>query len=165
RGPAIGEPYAALPNWALVVQSYAGRNRAGNASLYRNESVLVCPTIQTFYGQAMTRTYAMNATGHAGQPGDPDSYDDPARPAHIRFDAVGLSAVAPLLMDSSRAPIAGPAPPQPRTASMIDFRQPEQVATRLRRFHRAGRSFNVAAFDGSTRPEREPRENWKRPLP
>lgn len=165
RGPAIGEPYFALPNWALVVQSYAGSNRAGNNSLYRPESVLVCPTVQKFYAAPMNRTYAMNTTGHAGQPGDPDTYDDPAHPAHIRFDAAERSSVVPLLLDSARAPIAGTAPPSLRTASMIDFRQPAHVEARLYKFHRQGRGFNVASMDGSVRAEQDVKESWKRPLP
>src|SRR5262249_40596821 len=86
RGPAVGQPYTALPNWALVVQSYSGQAGEGT-ELYSTRSVLVCPSTAAIYRQEpMTRTYAMNATGHAGLPGDPDNYDDPAHAAFIRFD-------------------------------------------------------------------------------
>lgn len=164
-GPAIGQPYAGLPNWALVVQSYGSQNRSGNVGLYSPESILVCPTVQKYYGQTMTRTYAMNANGHAGQPGDPDNYDNPVPEAHIRFDAVGQASSVPLLLDSARAPVSGSGPPPPRTASMIDFRQTDHVETRLHRFHRGDRSFNTVALDGAGRSEREPKATWKRPLP
>src|SRR5262245_11111684 len=77
RGPAIGQPYAQLPNWALVVQSYSGKDGA-STELYSSRSILVCPTIAAYYrDEPMTRTYAMNATGHSGLPGDPDNFDDP----------------------------------------------------------------------------------------
>jgi prepilin-type N-terminal cleavage/methylation domain-containing protein len=163
-GPAIGEPYAALPNWALVVQATGRKYRKADSSLYDAESVLVCPTVQAYYSQVMTRTYAMNTTGHAGLPGDPDTYDDPDNPAHIRFDAIKHTAETPLVLDSSRTTIITDGPPSQRTASMIDFRQPDHE-TRWKRFHRRGRSFNAVFFDGSAAAQREPRERWKRPLP
>ncbi len=162
-GPAIGEPYLTPPNWALQVQMYAGRT--ATKTLYRAESVLVCPSVRAFYGDTMTRTYAMNATGHAGLPGDPDSYDDPARRGHIRFDRVEQPAVTPLLFDSARTPITGTAPPSPRTASMLDFRQQTHVDRRLGWFHRKGRIFNAVAFDGSCRAHLRVLKPWEKPLP
>jgi len=176
-GPAIGEPYAELPNWALVVQSYADRIGSTPGELYSNTSVLVCPAADAHYPQAMTRTYAMNGTGHAGLaaqppteddpgwPADPDNYDDPDNPAHIRFDRVQRPTETPLLLDSAIASFPSNAPPPTRTASIIDFRQPEHVAARIGRFHAGGREFNCVRFDGSVRAARDPAPHWRRPLP
>jgi hypothetical protein len=172
-GPAIGEPYFALPNWALQVQAYFSRYHRASSSLYRPESVLVCPTTRAVYGAEMNRTYAMNATGHAGLdadpdglwPRDPDTYDDPARPAHIRMDRVPQPSRAILLVDSARTPIVGTAPPSARTAAMLDFRQDAHVRTRLAWFHRNGRMFNAALMDGSGQSWRQLASFWRRPLP
>jgi prepilin-type N-terminal cleavage/methylation domain-containing protein len=176
KGPAIGQPYAALPNWALVVQAYAGREGATPGELYSRESVLLCPTIDAYHRADMTRTYAMNATGHAGlsgangAPADPDNYDDPppARTAQINLDAVAFPSATPLVMDSAPAPIAGDAPPPTRTASVLDFRQPSHVTDRLGRYH--GRawprgSFDVGFVDGAARAENEVNESWLSSLP
>lgn len=168
RGPAIGQPYAALPNWALVVQTYSGREGSTTADLYTPRSVLVCPSIAATYRQEpMTRTCAMNATGHAGLPGDPDDFDDPLRPAHIRFDAVTEPAFTPLLFDSDVPPptVSNPPPPT-RTASTLDFRQPQHVAERLGRFHGGRRSlFNLTTFDGASRTSAGVPDGWRRVLP
>ena len=43
-GPAVGQPYAELPNWALVVQSAGGMEGSTPGELYSTRSVLVCPT-------------------------------------------------------------------------------------------------------------------------
>jgi len=174
-GPALGQPYAALPNWALVVQTDSGRQGTGAAELYSNSSVLVCPTVDRVYPEAMTRTYAMNVTGQAGQDGDARSFDDPApgRVAHVAFDRVQFPSRIPMMLDSAiDAPSADPnVPPPTRTASVLDFRQPSHVALRVGAFH-AGRakSFNVAWYDGSVRvqagspPNQLPAE-WLSPLP
>jgi len=165
-GPAIGQPYTQLPNWALVVQSEAGQAGEGS-DLYSTRSVLVCPSIAAYYrAEPMTRTYAMNATGHAGLPGDPDNYDDAGHPAFIHFDAVATPSGTPLLMDSAVPPPTTSDPPPPtRTASTLDFRQPEHVAQRLWRFHGNGKRFDVADLDGSARAWGEVRSAWLRPLP
>src|SRR5204862_6789901 len=63
-GPALGAPYAALPNWGLVVQSQTGFAGSSSAELYSERSALVCPTIRAFHALPLLRTYAMNATGH-----------------------------------------------------------------------------------------------------
>lgn len=164
-GPAVGEPYAALPNWALVVQAYSGLDASTPTGLYRNRSVLVCPTIDAFYPEAMTRTYAMNATGHAGLLGDRDSFDDPARPAHLRMDDVHRPTETPVLMDSAIVPIEGVAPPSTRTTSVLDFRQADHVRHRLGWFHGAGGRFQAAMFDGSAAAVSEVAEHWAEPLP
>lgn len=180
RGPAIGQPYAELPNWALVVQAYAGRDGTTPGDLYSTRSVLVCPTIEAHYRRGMTRTYAMNATGHGGMTRpdgtrDPDDFDaDPAASppppiARINFDLVPRPSDTPCLFDSADTVIpTGTAPPPTRTASVLDFRIPEHVDTRLGRFHAGSgpmRPFHYVAFDGSARPAREPLEHWIDPLP
>jgi type II secretory pathway pseudopilin PulG len=100
--------------WADIVQSAAGKDVAAEVletptptpseetnAIYANRSALVCPTVDARYPEAMTRTYAMNATGHAGGT-DPDNFDDPERPGHIRFDLVLRPHAAALLVDSQR---------------------------------------------------------------
>jgi prepilin-type N-terminal cleavage/methylation domain-containing protein len=169
-GPAIGQPYAALPNWGLVVQSYAGQAGETPGELFRDRSVLVCPTIAARYrtgGAPMIRTYAMNATGHAGAAmGDPSDYDDPARPAHIRMEQVQLPSSIPLLLDSDLPPPTTSNPPPPtRTASMIDFRQELHRTTRIASFHTRQQLFQVAMFDTSVRPHSEVVDLWEERLP
>jgi prepilin-type N-terminal cleavage/methylation domain-containing protein len=169
--PAIGIPYAALPNWALQIQAYCSKYRVASNSLYTPQSVLVCPTIRAAYAMNMQRTYAINATGHAGLPADPsgawpadpDNYD--AGPVHIRLDRVAQPARAAFFIDSARTITATNAPPSARTASMIDFRQEAQVTERLGRFHRAGKAFNTAMLDGSGQTFRNLPTFWKKPLP
>lgn len=173
-GPAIGQPYAAIPNWALLIQSDAGRAGETSGDLYTRSSVLVCPTVDAAYVQDMTRTYAMNATGHSGlmRPNgmvDPTNFDDPdweasGRWARIGFDRVQRPSDTPLFVDSaidvSTATVPG-APPTTRTASVLDFRQSDQVQNRLARMHPAAKAehqagpmgvgsgrFNLASFDG-----------------
>ncbi len=163
-GPAIGQPWDKPPNWALVLQRDAGRDGDTADDLYSTRSALVCPTIDQHYGGDMTRTCAMNATGHAGVQDDPDSFDDAANPAHIRFDLIEFPALTPLTLDSAIAFIPGNAPPPTRTASVIDFRQPGHIAARLGRFH-PGRAFNASMFDGSARPWSAPDPAWEDPLP
>ncbi len=166
-GPAIGQPYAALPNWALVVQTYAGQAGDSGNELYSTRSVLVCPSVAAYYrSEPMTRTYAMNATGHAGLPGDPDNYDDANHAAYIRFDSVPNPSGTPLLMDSAVPPATTSDPPPPqRTASTLDFRQPDHVAQRLGRFHGRQGLFDAADFDGSARAQSRTLDRWLRPLP
>lgn len=163
RGPAIGQPYAEIPNWALVIQSDAGGNGTTPGELYSTRSVLVCPTIAAFYRNEMTRTYAMNATGHAGQPGDRDNFD--TGPAHIRFDAISTTSQLPLLVDSAIADAGPGSPPTSRTASVLDFRNPDHVATRLGRFHTRQKLFQYADFDGAARARASVPSAWLTPLP
>lgn len=182
-GPAIGQPYATLPNWRLVVQANSGRDGSGN-ELYNTTTCLVCPTIDVVYrGQGTTAgmlaTYAMNATGHSGLPRpamnppmDPDSFDvdpqvAPSAPiAKINFDSVLRTSDTPLLMDSSvDASQAGApgSPPPTRTASVLDFRLPAHVSNRLGLFHT--KRFQWVAFDGSAKNAHAPLPHWADPLP
>lgn len=159
--PALGRPYSAMPNWAIAVQAASGLGGNG-AELFTESSALICPTIRAAYGRSMSRTYAINVTGHARSafPTDPDDYDalPPAPTVHIRLDQIPRPASAALVVDSAVAPINGVAPPDTRTSSVIDFRQPIHVRDRLGRFHGGGgsrnnpKSFNVLLADGSARP-------------
>jgi len=168
-GPAIGQPYARLPNWALVIQQDAGVDGSDASDLYRRDSILVCPTARALYGTDMTRTYAMNATGHAGLPGDRGNFDDPVNSAFIKFDSVKRPSESPLTVDSAvSVPATGDAPPPTRTASVIDFRNAGHIASRLGRFH-GGRAraavFQYGAFDGSARGATDLADHWIDPLP
>lgn len=193
-GPAIGQPYGSLPNWALVVQTVAGRDGATPGELYSTTSVLVCPSNEAFYRRGMTRTYAMNGTGHAGYvptsgggpsrpfsptTPDPDNYDAVLGPTdvpvRINFDAVARPSEALVLVDSAdAAATTSGAPPATRTASVIDFRDPTHVEHRLGRVHGTARPrtatdpanrFNWAAFDGSARAAKQLSPLWAEPLP
>jgi prepilin-type N-terminal cleavage/methylation domain-containing protein len=172
RGPAIGKPDTTWPTWSIVVLTFAGGSTQGavgqsQTDLFLPRSVVVCPTVQAAYRDAvMVRTYAMNATGHAGLPGDADNYDDPAHPAFIRFDSVPFPADTPLLLDSARPPATTSNPPPPtRTAGMLDFRQADHVNLRLGRFHGRQKLFDAAAFDGSARAQAAINDRWLEPLP
>lgn len=164
--PALGEPYAAAPNWALVVMQ--GTGIAGNApgSLYHRGSVLVCPTAKAVLGPQMERTYAINVTGHAGQAGDPDSFDVAGSTAHIRMDSVERGGERAMYVDAAVTVIPPPAPPPTRAASVLDFRQESHVAGRLGRYHASRmRGFNAVHFDGSVRGYVEIPSLWSEPLP
>lgn len=172
QGPAIGQPYASWPNWALVVQTYAGQAGSSSADLYATRSVLVCPSAAAVLGVQMQRTSAMNATGHAGLPAmngyppDPDDYDDPQRPAFIRLDRIEAPAHVPLILDSSSpAPATSNPPPPTRTAGAIDFRQEAHVAWRVGRYHGRPGRLSVGACDGAARTWLAVMPEWERPLP
>jgi prepilin-type N-terminal cleavage/methylation domain-containing protein len=157
-GPAVGQPYAAFPNWAFVVQSET-RQGTTAAQVFSENSVLVCPTIRGRLGPQMQRTYAMNATGRARSvfPGDPDDYD--AAPVHVNYDKITDPSSTLALVDSQAAPVGPDQPPATRTASVLDFRQEPHVSGRLWFAHNAGRgaaagagggrSFAAGRFDGS----------------
>lgn len=175
-GPALGQPYADFPNWALVIQADSGRQGTTTGELYSNASVLVCPTVDRQYPEAMTRTYAMNVTGQAGLPGDLRTFDDaaPNLRAHVSFDRVQFPGMTPMMLDSAiDAPPSDPnVPPPTRTASVVDFRQQAHVDLRIGAFHsgRGVKTFNVAWFDGSVRSEpKRPADQlpsqWVMPLP
>lgn len=163
RSPALGIPYATLPNWALVIQASSGLSGTTGGELYAVRSSLVCPTTKSIYGDQMQRTYAINTTGHSGQPSDPDNYD--AVPASIRLDLVNRPSEAPLLIDSAAAPISGAAPPPTRTLSVIDFRDPLQVTERIGRIHGSKRAFNTGFVDGSAKPVIDIPAFFATPLP
>ncbi|HLO41266.1 MAG TPA: prepilin-type N-terminal cleavage/methylation domain-containing protein [Phycisphaerales bacterium] len=172
--PALGRPYDRPPNWALVVQQSAGNQGASADELYTARSILVCPTALAFYGREMTRTYAINVTGHAGQPGDKDNFDIESTTAHIRLDLIQRPSDAALIFDGAVASVPTGAPPT-RTASVVDFRDEVHVRTRVGRFH-GGRSeayaplmnatvFNTLYADGHAAPAREVPQDWRSPLP
>ncbi len=172
-GPAIGQPYGSTPNWALQVQVSLGNTGAGPAEIYRERSVLVCPASPPTTDAPMTRTYAMNATGHnrAAWNTDPDSYDEAlapgARPVAIRFDRVARPSLAALALDSARNAQTPPLPPD-RTASVIDFRPGAgHLPDRLGLVHGKAKNarLNAAAFDGSVAPAGAPAPAWSEPLP
>lgn len=165
RSPALGQPYAAVPNWGLVVQEAAGVAGTGT-ELFTAKSVLVCPACATFYGREMTRTYAINVTGKAGAAmGDPDDYDDAARPAFVRMDLVSRPEATALVLDAAVASFPSNAPPPTRTASVIDFRQAAHVSDRIGRWHDNRKKFQAVMFDGSARPHEDVPVEWLRPLP
>jgi prepilin-type N-terminal cleavage/methylation domain-containing protein len=163
--PAIGQPYAALPNWALVVQTSVGLTGTAAADLYAAGSILVCPTSRARFGRDMQRTYAINATGHAGQPGDPDNYDALAPIAQIKMDRIERPSSTPFFVDSMPAAAAPGAPPPTRTASMIDWRQPAHVTERLAMIHAQERGWNTGFFDGSAAITTGIDPGWREPLP
>lgn len=156
--PALGQPYAAPPNWALVVQQATGRegSTAGEL-LHEGSSVLVCPSVRAMLGTRMQRTYAANATGHAGLPGDRGDYDAPPPGpwAHARLDLITEPRATVLLVDSTLPPPTPDAPPSTRTSSVIDFRQPAHRAQRLGLPHPGGggRQPQAALADGSAAPQ------------
>ncbi len=169
--PAIGIPYGSSPNWALVVLE--GTGRAGEGSeLYGESTVLVCPSGRARIGGAMTRTYAINATGHARDAADPLRASDPdhydSQQAHIRMDLADPARSGPLLIDSTIAPPEPGSPPPTRTASVIDFRQAPHVVQRIGLVHGKKRA-NRADLDTSVRSitlelPAVP-ESWYQPLP
>jgi prepilin-type N-terminal cleavage/methylation domain-containing protein len=152
-GPAVGVPYGATPNWALVVQSFAGAAGTG-AETYSTRSVLVCPSTRAKLGPETTRTYAANATGRSGQTGDPDNYD--VDQVHLKFNDVARPADRVMAMDSQAAASTSGAPAT-RTWSVLDLRLAEHLLSRLSRVH-GGRNTNAARFDGSARGVELPRE-------
>jgi prepilin-type N-terminal cleavage/methylation domain-containing protein len=164
RSPALGVPYGAIPNWALVIQGATGISGSTSVELYSTKSPLVCASVRAAYGDQMQRTYAINATGHSGLTNDPDNYD--ALPgASIKLDLVARPSDAVLMVDSAVAVIAGDAPPPTRTSSVIDFRLESHVNGRLGRFHQSRRGFNASMVDASARPWKEVPSGWAEPLP
>ncbi|WP_428390057.1 type II secretion system protein [Mucisphaera sp.] len=160
-GPAIGQPYGSRPNWGLEVQARVGRSGSTSSELYDVESVLVCPATEAQREVPMTRTYAMNATGHAGVSGDVGDYDEAG--SYLHLDRIVAASRTPLLLDSSEA--AG-VTPSGRTTSVIDFRNPEHVPQRVGLVHAGGEGFNRLMVDGSAGSGRLPvPDHWLEPLP
>ncbi len=171
--PALGQPYTTLPNWAMVVQAGAGIDLATIGSS-PPQSVLVCPASRAFYGRVMTRTYGINATGHAGQPDDRGNFDDTSVTAHVRMDAVDRPSDRPLLMDTAAVRPGPDLPPEGRCWSVVDFRNAAHRAQRLGLVHARATTMQAAMHDGSARPWRLERgpdavaqvpEAWLEPLP
>ena len=165
KSPALGQPYARVPNWALVVQQSSGRTGTTGTELYSAGTVLVCPSVRALYSPGMERTYAVNVTGHAGQAGDPDNYDTGA--VYIALDKLPRPSEAVILVDSLAAATTTDGPPPTRTASVLDFRQPAHVRERLGRVHglRPPTRFNGVFGDGSAGLRAEPEPGWLVGLP
>jgi prepilin-type N-terminal cleavage/methylation domain-containing protein/prepilin-type processing-associated H-X9-DG protein len=163
--PALGQPYAAPPNWALVVQQSAGLAGSSGSELYAAGSVLSCPTSRSLYQLPMTRCYAINATGHAGQPGDPDNYDTVARPAFLRLDVADRPWERPLMVDSQQTPSQAEQPPSTRTWSVLDFRQEAHRTGRLAILHAKNTRFNAVYLDGHAGVRGDIPDLWREPLP
>ncbi|MEQ9461389.1 MAG: type II secretion system protein [Phycisphaeraceae bacterium] len=153
--PALGQPYGQRPNWALEVQARMGRQGQTTAELYDAESILVCPATASISEAVMTRTYAINATGYAGLPGDQADYDNAPAPAFIDLDGAVQQSSIPLLIDSAASPPGPDEPPPSRTTSVIDFRQPGHVPDRIGLVHAGGKSFNRLMLDGSAAAEQQ----------
>ena len=82
--PALGVPWGRDPYWAIVLLQDSERVGDGPADLYHEDSFLVCPTTDALEPADLTRTYAINVTGYAGQPGDRANFDSEI--AQIRYD-------------------------------------------------------------------------------
>lgn len=163
--PALGQPYATIPNWALVVQQSAGLAGTTGAELYSAKSVLACPTSSTLYGLSMQRCYGINVTGHGGQPGDPDTYDVAGRPAFIRMDLADRGWDRPFFLDTAQTPSGADQPPSSRTWSVVDFRLEDHRTQRVLALHAKGKRFNVVMLDGHATSGNEIPEFWRQPLP
>lgn len=162
--PALGVPWTTPPFWALEVQRQSGVAGTSAAQLYHERSLLVCVAANRTYAGHMTRTYAVNVTGHAGAVGDPDHYDTGR--AHIKLWALKRPADSAWYFDSAVAPVIGDGPPPTRTISTLDFRAATHVANRLGYYHQPRRDhFQVARCDGSAAPYATPPTIWQQPLP
>jgi prepilin-type N-terminal cleavage/methylation domain-containing protein len=169
--PALGRPYREFPNWSVVTQAATGRAGSTGAELLSVNSVLVCPGSRMVYGPDMTRTYGVNATGHAGEPArdgraaDPDNYDDASRTAHVRFDLVKFPTQTPWVLDTSAPPVGVDQPPPTSTSSVLDFRNPAHVPARLGFVHDSPKKFAAVVLDGSVAMYGQPGAMWIEPLP
>jgi prepilin-type N-terminal cleavage/methylation domain-containing protein len=163
--PALGQPYATPPNWALVVQQASGLGGSSGAELYAAGSVLTCPTSRSFYGLPMQRCYAINVTGHNGQPGDPDNYDTAGRSAFIKMDLIARPWESPLFVDSKQTPSGADQPPSVRTWSVVDFRLQSHRTDRVAFLHAKGKRTNTVYQDGHAGAVSEIPDSWQEPLP
>jgi prepilin-type N-terminal cleavage/methylation domain-containing protein len=162
--PALGQPYARLPNWGVAVQQAAGQIGTTTDMALTPNSVLVCPTTRARFGRDVTRTYAINVTGHAGLAGDPDNYD--LATVHVNMEKVTRPSDAPLVLDAAMPKTTSPgSPPPTRSVSVIDFRQAAHVKDRIGRVHGRDRRFSVTFFDGSVRTVRDVESGWTAALP
>ena len=165
--PAIGQPYTAMPAWPAYIQSYFGELGPDSAGIdYSRRSILICPAVAAALARdtPMVRTYAINATGHAGLVGDPDDYASGSRPACILMEMVPFPSGTAMFVESA-GEAEGVMTPPGCTAAMIDFRQESQVTARLARIHGHGRRFDAGAFDSSARACGRLPSGWTKPLP
>ncbi|MFT5422552.1 MAG: prepilin-type N-terminal cleavage/methylation domain-containing protein [Phycisphaerales bacterium] len=178
RSPALGRPWGRSPFWGVEVLQRAGGERTrdlGPGELYVEKSVLVCPSADRRFGPGMTRTYAVNVTGHAGAfgvvgdaGGDPDSYDEAV--VSIKTWEIKRPSAVAWYIDSNPAPVVGNAPPKTQTISTIDFRNAEHVEARAGWHHGplkrgVGTRLDAAYFDGSANAVDSIPEIWSDPLP
>lgn len=167
--PGLGRPYTTMPNWAIVVQTSFGAAGDSSTDLYISKSVLVCPSAVAWYGLPLTRTYAVNATGHSGQPGDPDDYDNPpkGRSVHAKLDLIQFPDRAPAVIDSALSQQSD-GPPPTQCSGVLDFRQ-QAHDMRIGRFHATTRSkpgrFDACMYDGSAHAFAERPASFLAPLP
>lgn len=171
NSPALGRPWGSAPFWGVEVLQRAGGEQTrdqGPGELYVEKSVLVCPSADRRFGPGMTRTYAVNVTGHAGAPGDPDSFDSAI--VSIRTWDIKRASAAAWYVDSNPAPVVGNAPPKTQSISTIDFRNPEHIEARVGWQHGpvkkgVGTRLGAAYFDGRANAVDEIPEDWSQPLP
>lgn len=153
--PGLGKPYTTMPNWAIAVQTAFGAAGDTSTEQYATRLVLVCPSASAWYGTPLTRTYAANATGHSGMPGDPDDYDNPpaGRSVHARIDLIPFPGRSPAAIDSAIVQ-QSEGPPPTQTSGVLDFRRSEHDA-RIGRVHatKGGKpgKFDAVFYDGSAR--------------
>jgi len=156
--PALGVPWGRVPFWAHVVQEHADTDG------YSTRSALVCPSANRHNGGGMTRTYATNVTGLAGQLGDRADYDSGF--VHVPTWLIARPSETAWFADTFAAEISGGAPPPTRTIATIDFRDPDHVANRLGYYHGSDMSaFDAAMFDVSARSHIDVQDRWTKPLP
>jgi prepilin-type N-terminal cleavage/methylation domain-containing protein len=169
RSPALGQPYASLPNWAFVLQQQAGRQGTSAAELLDGRSTLVCGTSARrapVPAASVQRTYGVNVTGHARSlfASDPDDFDNPQQTVHIRLDLVSDPATAPLIFDTNFPTVGPGSPPPTRSSSVVDFRHVPHEG-RIGRVHGSGQNFQSVFIDGSARGVKEVTEAMKQSLP
>lgn len=164
--PALGRPYTDAPNWAVVVQNLAGVQGSTVAETLTPKSVVVCPSAVANYGRPLNRAYAINVTGHEGDPSSgAGGFDDASVTVHINLAKINTALHQPLFIDS-----AWVAPPLERTASVISLRNPDHVSpappgiSRIGRWH-GKNQFNTAYFDASASVTKDVPDSWREPLP
>jgi prepilin-type N-terminal cleavage/methylation domain-containing protein len=104
----------------------------------------------------LTRTYAVNATGHSGMPDDPDDYDNPpaGRSVHARIDLIPFPGQTPVAIDSAIVQQSeGRRRRRPRVC--LDFRRAEHDA-RIGRVH----ATRAGSRGSSTRLSTTARHGW-----
>lgn len=167
--PGLGRPYTTMPNWAVTVQTMFGAAGETSTEQYATRLVLVCPSTVAWYGRTLTRTYAVNATGHSGLSGDPDDYDNPpaGRSVHARIRLIQSPGTIPVAIDSAVVQ-QDEGPPPTQTSGVLDFRRAEHVA-RIGRVHatKPGKpgKFDAAFYDGSARTMKEVTDTFLERLP
>lgn len=167
--PGLGRPYTTMPNWAIAVQTMFGAVGETSTEQYAKKLVLVCPSTVAWYGRPLTRTYAVNATGHSGMAGDPDDYDNPppGKSVHARLRLIPFPGSIPVAIDSAIVQ-QDEGPPPTQTSGVLDFRRAEHTS-RIGRVHatKAGKpgKFDASFYDGSARTLTAPADAFLERLP